>query len=245
MTTPTAPHILEAFDKALDDCRQMVITMGSITRQNLQSALSGLMDRCDEACNQAIADDYEVNQLDKRIDSAAHELLMRFQPLAHDFREVIAAAKISNNLERVSDQAANVAKRARKVNKLPEFAEIKMVEPVFTTAMRMLDDSITCYTDRNLELAMDIVSRDKELDKSHKKLIKQYTSLMEEDSSLIKPLLHLIFIVRFLERIGDHCVNIAEDVMFVLTAKDLRYMGRKQVREELDQSGVLGATPGS
>ena len=237
MTAPTTPHILEAFDRSLRECSELVITMGSITRQNLQSAFNGLMRRCDEACNQAIADDYDVNQLDKKIDAAAHELLMRFQPLAHDFRQVIAAAKISNNLERVSDQAANIAKRARKVNKLPEFAEIKMVEPVFTTAIDMLEDSLTCFAERNLEMAMDIIGRDKQLDKSHKKLIKHYTSLMEADSTLIKPLLHLIFIVRFLERIGDHCVNIAEDVLFVLTAEDVRYVGRQELREKVGQQG--------
>lgn len=235
--TPSTPHILEAFDRNLRECRGLVITMGSITRQNLQGAFNGLLQRCDEACNQTIADDYEVNQLDKKIDASAQELLIRYQPLAHDFREAIAAAKISNNLERISDQASNVAKRARKVNKMPEFAEIKMVEPLFHLAMAMLDDTLTSYTEGNLDLAMSILTRDKELDKAHKKLIKHYTSLMEAESSLVRPLLQLVFIVRFLERIGDHCVNMAEDIIFVLTARDVRYGGSKELRRELEEQG--------
>lgn len=231
--SPTSPHILEAFDRSLRECRELVITMGSITRQNLQSAFTGLMERNDEACNQAIADDYEVNQLDKKIDATAQELLIRYQPLAHDFREVIAAAKISNNLERISDQASNIGKRSRKVNKMPEFAEIKMIEPLFQQALAMLEDCLGCFTEPNADLALSIVARDKEIDKAHKKLIKHYTSLMETDSNLVRPLLQLIFIVRFLERIGDHCVNMAEDMLFVLTARDVRYGGSKELRQEL------------
>ena len=231
--TSTTPHILEAFDHSLRECRGLVVTMGSITRQNLQSAFQGLMQRSDEACNQAIADDDEVNQLDKKIDAAAHELLIRYQPLAHDFREVIAAAKISNNLERISDQASNIAKRARKVNKLPEFPEIKLVEPLFHLALGMLEDSLNCFTEPNTDTALSIVARDKQLDKAHKKLIKHYTSLMETESGLVRPLLELIFMVRFLERIGDHCVNMAEDILFVITARDVRYGGSKELRKEL------------
>ncbi|MEM9018520.1 MAG: phosphate signaling complex protein PhoU, partial [Verrucomicrobiota bacterium] len=213
-----------------------VLRMASIAEQNLESAVSGLLTRDQELCNRAIAEDDEVNGLERKIDADSFEILMRYNPVASDLREVIAGMRVANNLERISDEAQSIARRSRKIIKHPEISEAFLIEPLFDMAISLLRDGIRSYAEGDNELALSLYERDKELDRSHDKVIRELTKQFDRGSDRMKSFLHLIFIVRSLERVGDHSVNIGEDGIFLESAEDVRHLGPKKAAEKLDST---------
>src|SRR6185437_12249139 len=145
-------HILGTFDEALGSLRNAVLMMASLTERSLERAINGLFERDDDLCANAIADDEEIDQLEKQIDKDGIEVLLRFQPVASDLRRVVSAIKLSPNIERVGDQATNIAKRARKLNRHPLLPEVQMIVPIQAYAMTMFKDSINAYVRENIEL---------------------------------------------------------------------------------------------
>src|SRR5436309_9181162 len=138
-------HTLGTFEQALEGLRNSVMVMASQTERSLNRALKGLMDRDDELCAIAIADDEEIDQLEKQVDKDGIDLLLRFQPVASDLRRVVSAMKLSSNLERMADQGTNIARRARKLNQHPPLPEAELITPMYTHAMAMFKDAIDAY----------------------------------------------------------------------------------------------------
>lgn len=220
----TPAHTLRTFGHALNELRSNVLTMASLTEQNLENAFKGLTSGNIELCNEAIATDEEVNQYEVLIDREGFEILMRFNPVATDLRLVLSGMKVAANLERVSDQAENIAKRARKSLKQAQVPETRMLEPLYEVAIGMLRDSMRAFAEGNIDISLSVKTRDKELDAAHKRAIKELTAIIEAEPAHVKIYLHLIFIIRSLERIGDHSVNICEDTVFMESAADIRHM---------------------
>lgn len=217
-------HILSSFDKALEQLRQSLFHMASLTTQSLNDAVRGLLERDVMLCNQVIAEDETVDQLEKQIDAQGVAILTRFTPLAHDLRRVVSTMKASSNLERISDQAVNIARRAKRVLQSVEIPEARMVEPIHALAMALLGDAVEAFRDENVELATGLKPRDKELNRIQNEFISRLTSRMEEDTSRIKDYIDLVFVARFLERAGDHAVNIGEDAVYAGAARDIRHV---------------------
>lgn len=221
-------HILSSFDTALERLREQVLTMASIARKNLGSAMRGLLERDTDLCNSAIAADQDVNELEKSIDRLGMQVLLRFQPTAHDLRQVMGTIRVANNLERISDQASSIAKRARNINNLPEIAEINLIQPVYHLCARNLEASIQAFTDEDPDAAARARLLDKELDAAEKSLDQALLHVMEQKRAPLESYLHLIFVARFLERVGDHCKNICEDTIFIAKAEDIRFAKDKR-----------------
>src|SRR6266702_3374160 len=135
-------HILGTFDEALASLRNNVLMMSSLAERSLGNAFGGLFQRDDDLCAVAIADDEEIDQLEKQIDKDGIDLLLRYQPVASDLRRVVSAMKLSPNIERVADQATTVARRARKLNRHPPLMEVELIEPLYALAMSMFKDAI-------------------------------------------------------------------------------------------------------
>lgn len=235
MASSNTPHTLGNFDAALKEARKNVLTMASIAQQNLEHAVRGLLTRNLELCNEAIAEDDEVNAYERLVDREGFEILMRFNPVAADLREVLAGMKVANNLERVSDQAESIARRARKVLKSTEIPEIAQIEAIYDISSGLLRDAIRAYSEGDVALGLAVFERDRELDKLHRKTIKDFSKTIERDPANVKVFLHLIFIVRCLERVGDHAVNIAEDAIFAEKAADVRHL---DIDEAAEKAGV-------
>jgi phosphate transport system protein len=216
-------HILGTFDEALGSLRNNVLTMSSLTERSLDRALTGLLQRDDELCATAIADDEEIDQLEKQVDKDGVDLLLRFQPVASDLRRVVSAMKLSGNLERMADQAVNIARKARKLNKHPALAELELIEPMQKHAMLMFRDSVDAYIREDVALAMTLKARDKTLDELNRKASKALIQRMAEDPDQLRGYLNLMFIARHLERVGDHATNIAEDAVYAAAAEDIRH----------------------
>lgn len=224
-------HILSTFDHSLNRLREQVLTMASIARRNLASAMRGLLERDTDLCNAAIAADQDVNDLEKNIDQLGMQILLKFQPTAHDLRQVMGTIRVANNLERISDQAGSIAKRARAINQLPEMPELTLIQPVYHLCARNLEASIQAFTDANPEAAAQSRLLDKELDAAEKSLDQALLQVMESRQSPLEGYLHLIFVARFLERVGDHAKNICEDTIFIEKAEDIRFDKNKRQPE--------------
>ena len=216
-------HILGTFDEALASLRNNVLMMSGLTERSLDRAMKGLFERNDDLCANAIADDEEIDQLEKQIDKDGVELLLRFQPVASDLRRVVSAMKLSSNLERMADQATNIARKARKLNQHPPLAEVDLIVPMYKQAMSMFKDSVDAYVREDVELGRAVVPRDEELDELNRVASRRLIARMSEDPDQLRGYLNLMFIARHLERVGDHATNIAEDAVYAAAAEDIRH----------------------
>jgi len=216
-------HILGTFDEALSNLRNDLLTMAGLTEYSLRGAINGLLQRDDNLCTKAIADDEEVDQLEKQIDKVGLEILLRYQPVASDLRRVISAVKLSPNIERVADEATNIAECALKLNGHPPLAEVKLIVPIQAYATSMFKDSIDAFVREDVELARMVVNRDKQLDDMNASANRQLTERMMQDRDQLRGYLNLILISRCLERVGDHATNIAEDAVYAAAAEDIRH----------------------
>ena len=225
-TEPSRPHTLSNFTTALDHLRGCVLMMSSLAQRNLQNAVKGLMERDDDWCNNSIADDEEIDILEMQVDREGIEVMSRYQPVATDLRDVISSIKIGANIERVADQAVNIARRARKINERPEVPEIHLLDPLVKLAFSMFNDAVKAFAERNAVLAVELKARDKDLDLLNKELTDKLVNRMQDESANLPIYLNLIFISRCLERVGDHSANIAEDIVFAVRAEDIRHLAK-------------------
>jgi phosphate transport system protein len=216
-------HILGTFDEALASLRNNVLMMAGLAERSLDRAVKGLLQRDDNLCTSAIADDEEIDQLEKQIDKDGVDVLLRFQPVASDLRRVVSAMKLSPNIERVGDQATNIARRARKLNRHPPLPETEIISPINAHAMSMFKDSVDAFVREDIDLARAVVARDNALDKMNKMANRQLIERMAQDPEQLRGYLNLIFVSRCLERVGDHATNIAEDAVYAAAAEDIRH----------------------
>ncbi|MBA2435370.1 MAG: phosphate signaling complex protein PhoU [Verrucomicrobiota bacterium] len=218
-----AKHILNNFDEALASLRNNVLLMTSLTERSLGNALTGLFQRDEDLCASAIADDEEIDQLEKQVDKDGIDLLLRFQPVASDLRRVVSAMKLSSNVERIADEAVNIGRRARKLNKHPVLAEVHLIEPMNEHARAMFRDSVDAFMREDVDLAMTLKPRDKVLDELNANAGSKLIEQMVRDPDQLRGYINLMFIARGLERVGDHATNIAEDAVYAAAAEDIRH----------------------
>ena len=222
-------HIFRDFDKAIDALRADVLLMASLTRQNLERAMCSLLERNIDLARAVIADDSDVDDLERKIDQSGMEILARFHPMASDLRLVVTSMKMAHNLERISDHAVNIAKRSKKICKSSVLEEVGLAEPLYSMADGILRDSLMAYTDANAELGQSLKARDKELDRLQKQMVSALSRRLEDSNGRSENLLHLIFIAGSIERIGDLAVNMGEDAFFLGEARDIRHESRKNL----------------
>jgi phosphate transport system protein len=219
-------HTLTPFTETLDHLRHSVLAMAQLAKRNLENSIRGLYEHSDDYCNNAIADDQEIDLLEMQIDREGLHIMSRFQPVASDLRDVLSSMKIGANIERIADQTVSIARRARKINEHGEIKELHELDEIVSLSIKMFDDAMEAYRNHDEKLAMGIKAQDKKLDLLNKKFNKNLVLRMQDDSAKIPTYLNLIFISRCLERIGDHAANIGEDVVFAVSAEDIRHLGK-------------------
>ena len=216
-------HILGTFDELLAALRNNLLMMSGLTDRNLGQAMKGLLERNDNLCANAIADDEEIDQLEKQIDKDGVDILLRFQPVASDLRRVVSAMKLSSNLERMADQATSIARRARKLNRHPPLPEVELIKPMYEHAMSMFKDSMDSFVREDVDLGHAVVNRDEKLDDMNGNVGRKLIERMAQDPEQLRGYLNLVFIARALERVGDHATNIAEEAVYAAAAEDIRH----------------------
>lgn len=229
-------HIFHELDNTMNALKDKVLLMASLTRQNLERSIHALLNRDIDLARSVIGDDTEVDELEMKIDQIGMDILLRFHPVATDLRLVITSMKMAHNLERISDHAVNIAKRAKKICKSTDTVETTIIEPLYTKAEKLLRDALLAYTDANPELGLGLKLADAELDAEHKQVIAMLSGRLENAGPRAENLLHLIFVARSLERIGDLSVNIGEDSVFLSEARDIRHEHRKTPESDEPQA---------
>src|SRR6201997_4492355 len=187
-------HISSSFDAALYSLKNDVLMMSSLTDRIFQTAIEALFNRDSELCDQVVAEDEEIDILEKQVDQDGVSLLIRFHPVASDMREVISAMKVSANLERVADQSVSIARRAKHLNTRPAARELALLEPPYRLAVAIFRDSMRAFADGDCELARTLKLKDRELDAVTRELIEKLVARATVDSELVPSHLDLIFV---------------------------------------------------
>jgi phosphate transport system protein len=197
--------------------------MASLADRNLALAMRALVERDEKLAETVENEDSQLDELEISIDELVINHMATHAPVATDCRLMIVASKISSNLERIADQAVAIARRSLELNREPLLKPLIDIPRMAQIAEGMLRDSITAFIDRKPELAQEIIKRDKEVDAINKQLARELTSFMLEDPTTITRALNLTIVARCLERIADHCKNIAEEVYYLYQAIDIRH----------------------
>ena len=197
--------------------------MSSLTDRIFQNAIEALLRRDSELCDHVVAEDQEIDILEKQVDEYGVKLLIRFHPVASDMREVVSAMKVSSNLERIADQSVSIARRAKHLNNRPAVRELALLEPPYRLAVTIFRDSIRAFADADYELARTLKLEDRELDALTDDVNEKLVQRATLDPELVPSYVDLIFVARALERIGDHATNIAEDSFWRDQADDIRH----------------------
>jgi phosphate transport system protein len=213
------------FEEELEHLKARILAMGGLAEERVQAAVNGLVSRDSGQLDVVLGGDDEVNKLHVEIDGLAFKMLALHQPMASDLRVIIAALKINADLERVGDLAVNIAEASHRYLALPQVKPLLDLPRMADIAQAMLQDALDAFVKRDIALAESVLRRDDLLDDLKSQVFRELLTYMLQDPSKIPAALELILISRHLERIGDHATNIAEDIIFVISAKDVRHSG--------------------
>ena len=197
--------------------------MSSLADRNLTLAMKALVDRDDKLVDMVETEDSQIDQLEIQVDEMVITYMATHAPVATDCRFMLAASKISSNLERIGDQATTIARRTRDLNKEPLLKPYIDIPLMAETGREMLRDAITAFIESKPDLAIEIIARDRTVDAINRQLIRELTTYMTEDPKTIARCLNLIIVAKALERVADHASNIAEDVFYLYRGKDIRH----------------------
>lgn len=210
------------FDTDLENLRALILRMGGLCEEMIQYAVKVVVERDESYLGDVQGWESEVNRLHIEIDDVALKLIALHQPAAGDLRLLAAALKINSDLERIGDQAVNIAETGVYLCKEPKI-KLGDIPRMVEVAAGMLKDSLDAFSRGDVELARQVISRDDEEDRLKSQTFNELVHLMQRDASAIQRGMDIILIARNLERVADHATNIAEDVVFMVLGKDIRH----------------------
>ena len=213
-------HIASAFDRDLQDIQAQIMKMGGLVEMAILDAADALASRDQEKAEEVRAKDKAVDLLEEQINDDAAQLIALRAPTAIDLRLVLSVLKISANLERIGDYAKNMAKRTSVLAQLPVIEEAHVsLRRMAREVQLMLKDALDAYIQRDATLAMDVIDRDRDIDQLYNALFREFLTFMLEDPRSISACMHLHFIAKNTERMGDHVTAIAEQVVYLVTGE--------------------------
>jgi phosphate transport system protein len=211
------------FQEELEALQARLLEMGGLAEERVRSAVNGLVARDTTLVDKVMHGDEPVNELHIEIDNRCFTLLALYQPMATDLRSIVAAVKINTDLERVGDLAVNIAEAARRYTTHPPVKKLVDIPQMGDIAQAMLRDALDSFVRRDTRLAHQVLNEDDRLDSLKTQVFRELLTYMLDDPATVEPALDLILVSRHLERIGDHATNIAEDVIFMVSARDVRH----------------------
>jgi phosphate transport system protein len=210
-------HIVKEFDTELDRLTAEIVRMGEIAVSQLAGAMDVLERRDSRAAERVVANDSAIDAIEHEVGRDVVNMLALRQPVARDLREVLAALRIASDIERIGDYAANAAKRSIALNQVPPVPTVPGLGALTKLASEMVREVLGAYRDRDVDRALAVRARDAELDAMYTALFRQLLTYMAEDPRSISASIHVLFIAKNLERVGDHATNIAENIIFIVS----------------------------
>jgi phosphate transport system protein len=216
-------RVVRHFQEELEALKERLLAMGGLAEERVRVSVHALAERDAGAVQAILTGDEPINDLHIEVDDRCFKLLALHQPMAADLRTIVAAVKINTDLERVGDLAVNVAEAGKRYLQHPPVKPLIDIPRMGDIAMVMLRDALDAFVRRDVALAEAVLVKDDTLDALKTQIFRELLTYMLQDPATIEPALDLILISRHLERIGDHATNIAEDVIFIVSAKDVRH----------------------
>lgn len=212
----THEHIVKQYDSELHRLTGEILRMGELAINQLSAAMDVLERRDSQGATRVIASDAAIDALEHEVSHDVIRLLALRQPMARDLREILASLRIASDIERIGDYAANAAKRSIVLNQAPAIPAVAALAALNRIAIDMLREVLIAYRDRDDVRAMIVRARDAELDALYTGLFRELLTYMAEDPRSISSAIHVMFIAKNLERVGDHATNIAENIWFIV-----------------------------
>lgn len=230
-------HISRQFNQELEDLRKDVMTMGGLAEQMIADAVMALIEGESARAEQVIENDHQVNQMEKQIDQQCIQILARRQPTASDLRLVMAIIKTVNDIERVGDEAEQIAKMAiRLVSRDRPRGNYRELETMGTHVRAMIRDALNGFARMEPEVAISLKRQDQKVDSEYEAILRQYYSYLVEEPRNTSRILDSIWVARSLERIGDHAKNIGEYIVYMVEGKDIRRASVEEIEQSLGES---------
>ena len=214
-------------DEHIEKLKSRVIKMCSLVDEQVQLAIKSVEEDDLELAKAVIEKDHKVDKYDIKIDKICQKIFALTQPVAMDLRLIMSSMTINNNLERIGDIAVNIAEYALMIQKKPAFFKETRLDQMFDVSKQMLKDAIDSYITGNEVLAKSVIEADNVLDKMNYDNHQILTGIMKQNPDNVEPGIALLVMSRQLERIGDHCTNIAEDVFFIVEARMVKHKYEK------------------
>jgi phosphate transport system protein len=233
-----ARHISSEFNEELEELCADLMKMGGLAERQVRLAVE-CHERFDSALVEQIRSaENSVNAWEIRIDELVESVIARRQPTASDLRLVLVVSKIVRDLERAGDEANKVALMAQQAHEAGRSSAVGMVEvrAIGEQVIRLLGDSLTSFARLDVDMALDIARRDKEVDRIYQSALRSLATFMIEDPREIGHVLNVMWVLRALERVGDHATNIAEHVIYLVKGTDVRHLSVTNVEETLKKS---------
>ncbi len=207
----------------LEGLKQTLLAMGALVEDQIRRALQALVERDDAMARDVIERDHQVNAYDVEIDEKCVEMLALYQPTAGDLRFITTTMKIVTDLERIGDQAVNIAQRSLELNQEPQLKPYIDLPRMAEKARRMVKESLDAFVARDTDLARQVCAKDDEVDGIKEQIFRELLTYMMSDAKTIPRAIRLVLISRFLERVADHATNIAEMVIYMVESKMVRH----------------------
>jgi len=223
-------HTDKKYEEDLKKLREDILYMGGLVEDQIQKAVSSLVDRDSKLAETIIQRDHEVNRMDVEVDEICIQLLALHQPAARDLRFITTALKITTDLERIGDMAVNICERALELNGEPQLKPYIDIPRMAQISQRMIHESLDAFVREDTNLALKVCKDDQQVDDLNSQIFRETVSFMIEDPHTINRAMKIGFISKYLERIADHATNIAEMVVFMVKGKSIRHL------KELPQS---------
>jgi phosphate transport system protein len=234
-------HILKSFDDELTQLNTSIARMGQLSQTQLAGAIDSLLLRDSTVAAHVVKSDLEVDELERDVDARAVRVLALRQPIARDLRQVISSLRIGIEFERICDFAANIAKRAIALDAHSPDEWINELAELGQLALKLLADVVAAFRDRDSEKALDVWAHDEQLDDMYTGIYRRLIDFMKEEPQRVSVGVHLLFIAKNIERIGDHATNIAESVYYLITGETLtgpRPKGDKSSFDRIDTAST-------
>ena len=217
-------HIMKQFDEELEEIRTRLMEMGGKVEQQLKNAILSIYNGDSKLAQDVIDQEKFIDQMEKDLDDSCILVIARRQPAASDLRLVMAVTKAVNDLERIGDEAKKIANHSiilsGEDNKKSGYPEVRHIG---ASVSKMLSDALTAFARFDAEAAMKTFNQDAQIDLEYKTALRELMTYMMEDPKSITHVINILWVVRSLERIGDHTKNLCEQIVFVVQGKDIRH----------------------
>ena len=212
------------FEHDLEELKERLLWMAGLAERAVHQAVQAVFQKDEALATRVLDEEKAINEMQIEIDDRVMQLVALQQPMAVDLRFILSASRINNDLERIGDQAVNIAQSALRILRHPQVKPYVDLPRMSELAEGMVRDSLNALVNRDAELAKSVLIRDDQVDNLRDQIFRELLTYMMENSAVIYPAFELVLITKNLERIGDHATNIAEDVIYMVAGRDVRHL---------------------